>query len=43
MRFSFFKGCFIPIRQPHIEKIAYQVLPELGIEPILAEARADGS
>lgn len=32
MRFSFFKGCFIPIRQPHIEKIAYQVLPELGIE-----------
>lgn len=32
MRFSFFKGCFIPIRQPHIEKIAYQILPELGIE-----------
>ncbi len=32
MRFSFFKGCFIPIRQPHIEKIAYQVFPELGIE-----------
>lgn len=32
MRFSFFKGCFIPIRQPHIEKIAYQVLPEFGIE-----------
>jgi heterodisulfide reductase subunit B len=32
LRFSFFKGCFIPIRQPHIEKIAYQVLPEFGIE-----------
>lgn len=32
MRFSFFKGCFLPIRQPHIEKVATQILPEVGIE-----------
>lgn len=32
MKFSFFKGCFIPVRQPHIEKTAQIVLPELGID-----------
>ncbi|MCW4050556.1 MAG: CoB--CoM heterodisulfide reductase iron-sulfur subunit B family protein [Candidatus Bathyarchaeota archaeon] len=32
MRYSFFKGCFIPIRQPHIEKLAHKILPELGVE-----------
>jgi heterodisulfide reductase subunit B len=32
VRYSFFKGCFIPVRFPHIEKVALQVLPELGIE-----------
>ena len=32
MRFSFFKGCFIPVRFPHIEKVALQVLPMLGVE-----------
>lgn len=32
MRFSFFKGCFIPIRLPHIEKVSKMVLGELGIE-----------
>jgi heterodisulfide reductase subunit B len=32
LKYSIFKGCFIPIRQPHIEKVAYNILPELGIE-----------
>lgn len=34
MRYSFFKGCFIPVRYPHIEKLALQVLPEFGVEPV---------
>ncbi|HEX9914405.1 MAG TPA: CoB--CoM heterodisulfide reductase iron-sulfur subunit B family protein [Candidatus Bathyarchaeia archaeon] len=32
MRFSFFRGCFIPVRLPHIEKVAAMILPELGVE-----------
>jgi heterodisulfide reductase subunit B len=32
MRFAFFKGCFLPIRLPHIEKVARRVLGALGIE-----------
>ena len=32
MRFSFFKGCFIPVRFPHIEAVAKQVLPEFDVE-----------
>ena len=32
MRFGFFRGCFIPVRLPHIEKAASEVLPELGVE-----------
>lgn len=32
MKHCFFKGCFIPIKLPHIEKIAYSLLPELGVE-----------
>lgn len=31
MRYSFFRGCFIPIRFPHVEKVASQVLPKLGV------------
>lgn len=31
MRYSFFRGCFIPIRFPHVEKVATMVLPELGV------------
>jgi len=37
MRFSFFKGCFIPVRQPHIEKTAQIVLPMLGLDLVPAE------
>jgi len=32
MRFSLFLGCFIPVRLPHIEKVARDVLGEIGIE-----------
>lgn len=32
MKYTLFKGCFIPIRLPHIEKVAQTVLPELGIK-----------
>jgi len=31
VRYSFFRGCFIPIRFPHVEKVATMVLPELGV------------
>lgn len=31
MRYSFFRGCFIPIRFPHVEKVAGMVLPKLGV------------
>jgi heterodisulfide reductase subunit B len=32
MKYCFFKGCFIPIRHPHIEKVTESLLPEFGIE-----------
>lgn len=32
MRYSFFRGCFIPVRLPHVEKVAATILPELGVE-----------
>ena len=32
MKYSFFKGCFIPVRYPHIEKVAKQILPQLDVE-----------
>jgi heterodisulfide reductase subunit B len=32
MKYSFFKGCFIPVRFPHIEKLATQILPQLDIQ-----------
>ena len=32
MRFSFFRGCFIPVRLPHIEKVSRVVLKDLGVE-----------
>jgi heterodisulfide reductase subunit B len=32
MRFSFFKGCFIPVRLPHIEKVSRNILADLGVE-----------
>ena len=32
MRFSLFLGCFIPVRLPHIEKVARSVLGEIGVE-----------
>ncbi len=32
MRFSLFRGCFIPVRLPHIEKISMSILGELGVE-----------
>ncbi len=32
MKFSFFRGCFIPIRYPHIEEVSRKVLPEIGVE-----------
>jgi len=31
MRYAFFKGCFLPVRLPHIEKISRNVLEELGV------------
>ncbi len=37
MRYSFFKGCFLPVRLPHIEKVSVSVLGELGVE--LVETR----
>ncbi len=32
--YAFFRGCFIPIRAPHIEYTARKVLPELGVNLI---------
>ena len=32
MKYSFFKGCFLPVRLPHIEKTSVMVLRELGIK-----------
>ena len=32
MRYSFFRGCFIPVRLPPVEKVAATILPELGVE-----------
>lgn len=32
MRYSFFKGCFIPVRLPHLEAVARRVFPDLGVE-----------
>jgi len=32
MKFSLFLGCFIPVRLPHIEKVARSVLGDIGIE-----------
>lgn len=31
-RFAFFRGCFIPVRLPHIEHVARNVLRELGVD-----------
>jgi heterodisulfide reductase subunit B len=37
-RYAFFRGCFIPARVPHIEKVARTIMPELGVELVdLAE------
>jgi heterodisulfide reductase subunit B len=32
LRFSFFRGCFIPVRLPHIESIAIKALGDVGVE-----------
>jgi heterodisulfide reductase subunit B len=32
LRYSFYKGCFLPVRLPHIEKVSVNVLGELGVE-----------
>ena len=32
MRYSFFKGCFLPVRLPHIEKVSKMVLGDLGLD-----------
>ena len=34
MRYALFKGCFLPVRLPHIEKISIQVLGDLGVDLI---------
>lgn len=34
MKYMFFRGCVVPIRQPFIEKIVGVVFPQLGIELI---------
>lgn len=31
-RYAFFRGCMIPTKLPHLEYVARQVLPELGVE-----------
>jgi len=31
-RFAFFRGCMIPTKQPHIERVARLVLPCLGVQ-----------
>jgi len=40
VRYSFFRGCFIPVRLPHVEKVATTILPELGVELIPVEGFA---
>jgi len=37
VRYSFFRGCFIPVRFPHIEKVAEMTLPRLGVELVPVE------
>lgn len=32
MKFSLFRGCFIPVRLPHIESIGIKILEDLGVE-----------
>jgi len=32
MKYALFKGCFLPVRLPHIEKISIQVLRDLGVD-----------
>jgi heterodisulfide reductase subunit B len=32
LRYSFYKGCFLPVRLPHIEKVSKRVLDEMGVE-----------
>ena len=32
MKYTLFKGCFIPIRLPHLEKTSVQVLSDLGMK-----------
>jgi heterodisulfide reductase subunit B len=32
VRYSFFRGCFIPVRLPHVEKVVATILPELGVD-----------
>jgi heterodisulfide reductase subunit B len=32
LRYSFYKGCFLPVRLPHIEKVSKRVLGDLGVE-----------
>ena len=31
-KFAFYRGCFIPSRAPHIEYVAREIMPQLGIE-----------
>ncbi len=31
-KFAFYRGCFIPSRAPHIEYVAREILPQLGLE-----------
>lgn len=33
-KFAFFRGCYIPVRLPHIERVARMVLGDLGIDLI---------
>jgi len=30
--YAFFKGCFVPVRQPHVEYVTRKVMPQLGVE-----------
>ena len=31
VRYAFFKGCFLPVRLPHIEYVSKKILEELGV------------
>ncbi len=31
-KYAFYRGCFIPSRAPHIEYVAREILPQLGLE-----------